>query len=120
MHWQMLQIKNFTALQKMSHFQDLQTVHGGTKYSVPPRATRNIIVSQRKPILVIVSIKPFTCQCFGQNYFSREIEWAVLLRHPLKLYYNLCDNVPEYTLNPLEPRNLLKILMILNMVIAIN
>ena len=74
MHWQMLQIKHFTALQKMPHFQDLQTGHGGTKYSVPPppSATRNIIVSQRKPILVIVSIKPF-----GQNYFSREIEWAV-------------------------------------------
>ena len=38
------------------------------------------------------------------------------MRQPLKLYYNLCDNVPEYTLNPLEPKNLLKILMILNMV----
>ena len=36
MHWQMLQIKHFTALQKMPHFQDLQTGHGGTKYSVPP------------------------------------------------------------------------------------
>ena len=81
MHWEMLQIKHFTALQKMPHFQDLQTGHGGTKYSVPPsppRATRNIIVSERKPILVIVStIKPFTCQSFGQNYFSGEIEWAV-------------------------------------------
>ena len=81
MHWQMLQMKHFIALQKMPHFQDLQTGHGGTKYSVhppPPWATRNIIVSQRKPILVIVStIKPFTCQSFGQNYFSREIEWAV-------------------------------------------
>ena len=36
MQWQMLQIKHFTALQKMPHFQDLQTGHGGTKYSVPP------------------------------------------------------------------------------------
>ena len=25
MHWEMLQIKHFTALQKMPHFQDLQT-----------------------------------------------------------------------------------------------
>ena len=36
MQWQMLQIKHFTALQKMPHFQDLQTGHGGTKYSVLP------------------------------------------------------------------------------------
>jgi len=73
----MLQIKHFTALQKMPHFQDLQTGHEGAKYSCPRSATRNIIVSQRKPVLVIVSIKPFTCQSFGQTYFSREIEWAV-------------------------------------------
>ena len=38
---------------------------------------QKIIVNQSKPILVIVSIKPFTCQSFRQNYFSREIEWAV-------------------------------------------
>ena len=116
MHWQMLQIKHFTALQKMPHFQDLQTGHGGTKYSVPPpppppSATRNIIVSQRKPILVIVSIKPFTCQSFGQNYFSREIEWSAFTETAFLTFA---------TLNPLEPKNLLKILMILNMVIAIN
>ena len=36
MHWQMLQMKHFIALQKMPHFQDLQTGHGGTKYSVHP------------------------------------------------------------------------------------
>ena len=32
----MLQMKHFIALQKMPHFQDSQTGHGGTKYSVPP------------------------------------------------------------------------------------
>ena len=41
-----------------------------------PPARTEIIVNQSKPILVIVSIKPFTCQSFGQNHFSREIEWA--------------------------------------------
>ena len=35
------------------------------------------IVNQSKPTLVIVSTKPFTRQSFRQNYFSREIEWAV-------------------------------------------
>ena len=42
-----------------------------------PQRGQKIIVNQSKPILVIVSIKPFTCQSFRQNYFSREIEWAV-------------------------------------------
>jgi len=42
-----------------------------------PHRGQKIIVDQSKPILVIVSIKPFTYQSFRQNYFSREIEWAV-------------------------------------------
>ena len=42
-----------------------------------PQRGQKTIVNQRKPILVIVSIKPFTRQSFRQNYFSREIEWAV-------------------------------------------
>ena len=118
----MLQIKHFTALQKMPHFQDLQTGHGGTKYSVPPPPQRDQkYYCESKETYFSYSLdKAFHLQEFGQNYFSRKIEWAVLLRQPLKLYYNLCDNVPEFTLNPLEPKNLLKILMILNMVIAIN
>ena len=36
MHWQILQMKHFIALQKMRRFQDLETGHGGTKHSVPP------------------------------------------------------------------------------------
>ena len=42
-----------------------------------PQRGQKIIVNQSKPILVIVSIKPFTRQSFRQNYFSREIEWEV-------------------------------------------
>ena len=42
-----------------------------------PQRGKKIIVNQSKPILVIVSIMPFTCQSFRQNYLPREIEWAV-------------------------------------------
>ena len=75
----MIQIKHFTAPQKMPNFQsqDMLSGHGRTKYSPPPQRGQKIIVTQSKPILVIVSIKPFTCQSFRQNYFSHEIEWAV-------------------------------------------
>ena len=75
----MVQIKHFTAPQKCQifSFQDMQNGRGGTKYSAPPQRGQKIIVNQSKPILVIVSIKPFTRQSFRQNYFSREIEWAV-------------------------------------------
>ena len=51
-----------------------------------PQRGQKIIVNQSKPILVIVSIKPFTRQSFRQNYFSSEIEWRVLLRQPLKSF----------------------------------
>ena len=42
-----------------------------------PQRGQKIIANQSKPILVIISIKPFTRQSFGQNYFSRQIEWTV-------------------------------------------
>ena len=42
-----------------------------------PQRGQKSIVNQSKPILVIVSMKPFTRQSFRQNYFSREIEWVV-------------------------------------------
>ena len=61
---------------KNANFQDVQTGRGRPNTQRPPRGQK-IIVNQSKPILVIVSIKPFTCQSFRQNYFSREIEWAV-------------------------------------------
>ena len=58
---------------KNANFQDVQTGRGRPN----TQRGQKIIVNQSKPILVIVSIKPFTCQSFRQNYFSREIEWAV-------------------------------------------
>ena len=59
-----------------------------------PPGGQKIIVNQSKPILVTASMNPFTCQSFRQNYFSREIEWAVCTRQPLKSH--LSD------FNPLE------------------
>ena len=41
------------------------------------RPENNFESNQSKPILVIVLIKAFIHQSFRQNYFSREIEWAV-------------------------------------------
>ena len=76
-HWQMAQIKHCHKKCLIFNIQDVQIGHGGTKYLVPP--SKKIIVNQSKPVLVIVSIKPFTCQSFRQNYFLREIEWTVLI-----------------------------------------
>lgn len=53
------------------------TGRGGTKYSATHATARpkiKFIVNQSKPILVLVSIKPFICQSFKQNCFSCEIE----------------------------------------------
>ena len=59
------------------NFQDVQ-IGGRDKILSTPQRGKKIIVNQTKPILVVVSIKPFTCQMiFRQNYFSLEIEWAV-------------------------------------------
>ena len=73
----MAQIKHCHKKCLIFNIQDVQIGHGGTKYLVPP--SKKIIVNQSKPVLVIVSIKPFTCQSFRQNYFLREIEWTVLI-----------------------------------------
>ena len=83
----MVQIKHFTAPQKMPNFQFSRRAKRprGDKILGAPQRGQKIIVNQSKPILVIVSIKPFTRQSFRQNKFSREIEWAVLLRQPLKI-----------------------------------
>ena len=59
------------------NFQDVQ-IGGRDKILSAPQHGKKIIVNQTKPILVVVSIKPSTCQMsFRQNYFSLEIEWAV-------------------------------------------
>ena len=77
----MVQIKLFTAPQKMPNFQFSRRAKWPwwDKILAPPSPQRGqkIIVNQSKPILVIVSIKPFTCQSFRQSNFSHEIEWAV-------------------------------------------
>ena len=75
----MVQIKHFTAPQKMQNFQFSRRAKWPWRYKIlrAPQRGQKIIVNQSKPILVIVSIKPFTRQSFRQNYFSRKIEWAV-------------------------------------------
>ena len=79
----MVQIKLFTAPQKMPNFQFSRRAKWSWRDKIlgAPQRGQKIIVNQRKPILVIVSIKPFTRQSSRQNSFSREnkieIEWAV-------------------------------------------
>ena len=75
----MVQIKFFTAPQKIPNFQFSRRTKWPWRYKIlgTPQRGQKIIVNQSKPILVIVSIKPFTRQSVRQNYFSREIEWAV-------------------------------------------
>ena len=75
----MVQIKHFTVPQKMPNFQFSRHANWPRRDKIlsAPQRSKKIIVNQSKPILVIVLIKPFTRQSFRQNYFSREIEWAV-------------------------------------------
>ena len=73
----MVQIKHCHKKCLIFNIQDVQIGRGGTKYLVPP--SKKIIVNQSKPVLFIVSIKPFTCQSFRQNNFLREIEWTVFI-----------------------------------------
>ena len=75
----MVQIKHFTAPQKNAKFSVFKTCKMAWRDKIlgAPQRGQKIIVNQSKPILVIVSIKPFTRQSFRQNYSSREIEWAV-------------------------------------------
>ena len=62
---------------KFSVFKTCKMAVAGQNTRRPRQGGQKIIVNQSKPILLIVSIKPFTRQSFRQNYFSREIEWAV-------------------------------------------
>ena len=72
----MVQIKHFTAPQKMPNFQFSRRAKWPWRDKIlgAPQCGQKIIVNQSKPILVIVSMKPFTRQSFKQNYFSREID----------------------------------------------
>ena len=49
--WQMVQIKEFTAPQKMPNFpfQDMQTGLGGTKHLAPPSAARKLMRIEANP-----------------------------------------------------------------------
>ena len=73
----MLQIKHFTAPQKMPNFQFSRGANWTWRGKIlgAPQRGQKIIVNQGKPILV--SIKPFTFQSSRQNYFTREFEWTV-------------------------------------------
>ena len=75
----MVQIKHFTAPQKMPKFQFSRRAKWPWRDKIlgVPQRSQKIIVNQRKPIIVIVWIKLFTRQGFTQNCFQREIEWAV-------------------------------------------
>ena len=72
----MLQIKHLTAPQKMPSFQFSRRANWPWREKIlsAPQRRQKITVNQSKPILVIASKQPFTCQ--RQNYFSREIEWV--------------------------------------------
>ena len=87
----MVQIKHLTAPQKwlIFNFQDMQIGLGGTKYFIaPPARQESYCESNSKPVLVIVAIRPFTCQSFRQSYVSREIdEWAVFTDTALNIYH---------------------------------
>jgi len=75
----MVQIKHFTASQKIPNvqFSGLANWAWRDKILGAPQGGQKIIVNESKPFLVIVSIKLFTCLSFRQNCFSREIERAV-------------------------------------------
>ena len=73
----MVQIKHFTAPQKMPNVQFSRRAKWPWREKIlgAPQPSQKIIVNQSKPILVIASIsmKPFTRQSFRQNSFSREL-----------------------------------------------
>ena len=98
----MVQIKHFTAPQKMPNFQFSRRAKWPWRDKIlgAPQRGQKIIVNQSKPILVIVSIKPFTCQSFRQNYFSREIEWAVFTE---TTSFKKCGKATRFNAHNLSP-----------------
>ena len=83
-----MQIKHFTAPQKMPNFQFSRRAKWPWRDKIlcAPQRGKKIIINQSKPHLVIISIKLFTCQSFRQNYFSCEIEWAVFTEVPENIH----------------------------------
>ena len=69
---------------KFSVFKTCKMAVAGQNTQRPP-ARQKIIVNQSKPILVIVSIKPFTCKIL----FHAKLSGRFLLRQPLKCFANI-------------------------------
>ena len=65
----MVQIKHFTAPQKMPNFQFSRCSKWPWRDKIldAPQCSQKIIMNQSKPNLVIVLIKPFTRQSFRQK-----------------------------------------------------
>ena len=80
----MVQIKLFTAPQKMPNFQFSRRAKWPWRDKIlgSPQRGQKIIVNQSKPILVIVSIKPFT-RVSGKIIFHAKLSGRFLLRQPL-------------------------------------
>ena len=81
----MVQIKHFTAPQKMPNFQLSRRAKWTWRDKIlgAPQRGQKIIVNQSKPILVIVSIKAFT-RVSGKIIFLAKLSGRFLLRQPLK------------------------------------
>ena len=83
---------------QISVFHDVQNGRGGTKYLAPYQRGQKIILNQSKPILVIVSMKPFT-RVSGKMIFHAKLSGQFLLRQPLKILYLKCSFDGKYVLN---------------------
>ena len=79
----MVQIQHSTAPQKMPNFQFSRRENGRDKILGAPQRSQKIIVNQCTgsgsycEYFSYSLDKPFIRRSFRQNYFSREIEWAV-------------------------------------------
>ena len=88
MHWQMVQIKHFTALQKMLNFQFSRRANWPWRDKILsfPELGQKIIVNQRKAIWVVFSIKPS-----GKITGHAKLIGRFLLRPPLNSRKPKCD-----------------------------
>ena len=88
----MVQIKHFTAPQKMPNFQFSRRAKWPWRDKIlgAPQRGQKIIVNQSKPILVIVSIKSFTRQSSAKFIFDAKLRVQFLLRQPLNNTRDLC------------------------------
>ena len=78
-----------------------------------PLRGQKIIVNQRKAILLLVSIKPFTCQSFRQIIFHAKLSRRFLLRRPFNIPYRYQICIPSKCLFSHRddfPQNLIKIM----------